>query len=749
FYPDFIGQMETIFALSNGVLGLRGAHEEDDPALREHAYRGFFVNGFVGYEPYHHLWSFPGFPAHGHGMLNVVDWLGIDCRVDGQDLYPSAAEAGSYTRRLDLQRGVLHKRYRWRSPSGAAVQVYSERFVSLADRRLAAVRYRLVAESPVSVSIAGGVQTAVVSQSLGADTTAVEQLRLRDDGCDVELRSRTSDQLVALGLRQRCSAGAGRHARRTDGLVQQEWVCELEAGQELVLEKLVAVASSIEQPDDDRLASCAASADTAAAAGFESALAAQVAAWEEQWSRADIRIDGAPLDQQALRFNCFHMIQAHPHDDRRSIGANCLTGDKYRGHVFWDTEMYLLPHFLYTDPVSVRSLLMYRWHLLDRARERAVQMQGVGALYSWNSITGEECGFVFEASTAEYHLQSAIAYGIWRYHEATGDDDFLQNHGVDILVETARFLHDRGCHIPGRGFCINSVCGPDEYACGVDNNCYTNLMAQWHLGWAASVLEEIQRSAPAAWRAVQERLSCDLAEADAWRSAAAAMYIPYDDERRIHAQDDSYLWKDPADMRLVPKNTDIRESLHPLNLWRLQVSKQADVVLAMLVQGWQFDRSQKRRNYEFYEPRTNHGSSLSPCIHSIIANEVGYEEAAYDYFRHSVLMDLADFKDNTSAGVHAACLGGNWLAVVQGFAGMRDWPDRELAFAPRCPAAWTGYRFTIVHRGASITVAVDRTSVTLTLAAEAGPRRIRVHDEAVDLQPGTAVVVPLAAPVQV
>jgi alpha,alpha-trehalose phosphorylase len=355
------------------------------------------------------------------------------------------------------------------------------------------------------------------------------------------------------------------------------------------------------------------------------------------------------------------------------------------------------------------------------ARDRARQMGGVGALYAWNSISGEECGVVYEAATAEYHLLCAIAWAIRRYVESTGDVEFLHGYGAEMLFETSRFLVDRGCYIPTRGkhFCINVVCGPDEYGCGVNNNCYTNVMVQWHLRFAAEVYRRMQRAAPAQLGELTKRIGLQPAEVQAWSSAADAMYIPYHKALRIHMQDDSFVYLDPVDMTTVAHNTDIREDMHPLNLWRIQVAKQADVVLLMFVQGQQFTLEEKRRNYAYYEPRTNHGSSLSACIHSIVACEVGRHDDAYAYFRQSSMMDLNDFKNNTGGGVHAACLGGTWMAVVNGFAGLRDYSD-GLHFRPLLPPAWLGYRFKTLYRGSRIAVEVKPDATTFTLLEGTG-----------------------------
>jgi len=469
--------------------------------------------------------------------------------------------------------------------------------------------------------------------------------------------------------------------------------------------------------------------------GLDVLLREQERFWRTYWEQADIEIEGNVADQQAVRFNLFHLRQSHPEDERHSISATGMTSDGYCGHVFWDTEMYLVPPFLYTEPELVRPLLMYRYNILDKAREHAREFDCTGAMYSWNSINGEECGIVFEASSAQIHLNNAIAYAIWRYYRASDDVEFMDRYGAEMLFETSRFFAHRGRFIEARGgrFCINMVCGPDEYGCNVDNNCYTNLMTQFHLRFALEVFDEMRRKRPAALDALCERIGLSQEEVDLWRAAADNMYIPYDEERAIHKADDSFLYRDAVDMARVPHYHDFRWEMHPLNLWRKQVIKQADTVLAMFTLSDQFSMDQKRRNYEYYEPRTNHGSSLSPAIHAIVAAEIGKRDHAEQYFRDALYMDLFDCKNNTSKGVHAACLGGVWMALVNGLAGMRD-HDSGLRFDPMLPSGWTGYRFKIRHKGRQLGVAVRQGRATFTLLSE-GTIEFRVGEDDVRLSP--------------
>lgn len=735
---------ESLLALTNGFMGLRGTYEEDDPALADFAYPGMFLNGIYDYEPYHHVVSFPGYPQRRHVMLNICDWRIINLTVDGERFSMFSGKLGEYRRELDMKRGIVTRSLTWESPSGKRVRIRTTRLVSMARRHSAVIRYEVAAlnfDGPIELE-------SVIRGKARSGELKEDCLEIIEHGTAGEMRyfvnqPRTAEFRTAMAFAHRLTT-SDRPAQSTlndrgDEFVER-FTVQAARNAIITLDKFACFHTSIETPLWDVLPTAVSAVVNDINDGFDTLLREQTEFWTRYWDAADIQIDGNAADQQAVRFAMYHLRQSNPEDDHRSISACGMTGDHYWGHVFWDTEMYISPHFIYTEPETVRPLLMYRYHLLDQARQRAREMGGIGALYSWNSISGEECGIVYEAATAEYHLVSDIAYAIWRYVSATDDRDFLYKHGAEILFETARFLADRGKFIPLRGnkFCINVVCGPDEYGCGINNNCYTNMLAQWHFRYACRVHDEMQRSRPDEFATLAAGINLKPEERQLWQRAADQMYIPYSQELGIHAQDDSFLYLDPVDMTALPLFTDLRNQTHPLNLWRMQVTKQADVVLLMFVLGDQFSAEQKRANYEYYEPRTNHGSSLSPSIHSLAAAEVGRLDDAYTYFRHSALMDINDFKDNTTGGVHSACLGGTWMAMVNGFAGMRDY-ESGLLFDPALPAGWKGYRFKVRYRGRLIGVEVTPQGATYRLLR--GPAlQLTAAGRTIELSPATPAV---------
>lgn len=449
--------------------------------------------------------------------------------------------------------------------------------------------------------------------------------------------------------------------------------------------------------------------------GMSKLLEEQKDFWKKYWKIADIIIEGNVGDQQMMRFNLFHLRSNHPEDERMSISATGMTGNHYGGLVFWDTEMYMLPHFNYTKPELARQLLMYRYNILDKAREHALQLDGKGALYAWMSISGEETNAIPEHSTAQYHLNADIAYAIWRYFISTRDEEFLYKYGAEIVFETSRFLVGIGAFIPERDgqYCLNSTCGPDEYGFG-NNNTYTNMMVQFHFNFALEIYETMKKDCPEGLSNLIEKIGLKQEELILWKKASDEMFINFNEKRGIHAQDDAYLFKNPVDMKKFPRNYEIRYKMSTLNMSRYQLTKQADVVLLMFILGEKFSMETKCANYKFYEPRTNHGSSLSPSIHSIIASEIGLSQDAYDFFHQSLYIDVNDLRRNTHGGIHFACLGGTWMAMVNGFAGMRDY-ENKLIFEPKLPKEWSSYKFKLLYRGSWLEISVDRNNTEIKL----------------------------------
>ncbi|NLB46460.1 MAG: glycoside hydrolase family 65 protein, partial [Microbacteriaceae bacterium] len=464
------------------------------------------------------------------------------------------------------------------------------------------------------------------------------------------------------------------------------------------------------------------------------------------WQRSDIQIDAEPGVQQAVRWNLFQLAQAAARADGRGIAAKGLTGSGYSGHYFWYSDIFVLPFLTYTTPLWARNALRSRLRMLPKARLRATQLNEDGALFPWRTINGDEASAYYAAGTAAYHINADITYACARYFFATGDLDFLLAFS-EIPIETARLWVSLGfwaTNVDGiERFHIHGVTGPDEYTTVVNDNLFTNVMARFNLRIAVEAARILEHEHPEAFESLSARLGLRREEIDAWQRAADGMSIPYSEELGIHPQDAHFLEREVWDLAATPPDKKpLLLHFHPLVIYRFQVLKQADVVLALLLASEEFSDEEKRRNFEYYDALTTGDSSLSGVVQSVLAAEVGYRELAYRYFTHALHLDLANLHHNSVDGVHIASAGGVWMAIVQGFAGMRD-AERTLSFDPRLPAHWQGVQFRLHWRGRTISVALNQGDISFEIGHEDLPVPVWVRGEQVTLDPGVRVSVPL------
>ncbi len=491
--------------------------------------------------------------------------------------------------------------------------------------------------------------------------------------------------------------------------------------------------------------------DRAMSYGFNGILADQEQYMEDFWQKSDVQI--CDIDpkwakrstveiQQAIRFNLFHILQAAGRADTFGVPAKGLTGQAYEGQYFWDTEIYLLPFLIYTSPRIAKNLLMFRYRMLDNARERARELNQKGAMFPWRTINGKEASAYFAAGTAQYHINADIMYALRKYVNATGDEEFLYEYGAEMLVETARLWRDLGFFSEAKEgkFCIHGVTGPDEYNTVVNNNTYTNLMARENLRYAVATIELLFEKKPEEFAVLVSRTALEMDEVKEWRRAADNMYIPYEEKKGIHPQDDVFLDKEAWDLKNTPSDKfPLLLFYHPLVIYRYQVIKQADIVLAMFLLSQDFSPEQKKRNFDYYDPLTTGDSSLSSCIQSIVAAEIGYTEKAFELGLAALLMDLADVGGNVKDGCHIASMGGTWMALTYGFGGMRD-DDGILTFRPRRASDQPAkLRFPLTYRGQILDVELGPDLATYSLR-EGDGLMIRHEDEEIRLSPKTSRV---------
>jgi alpha,alpha-trehalose phosphorylase len=705
---DGLGAAESVFAVGNGYVGVRGTHEEGAPVHEP----GVVLNGFHETWPIQYPEDAYGLARTGQTIVNATDGSVIRLLVDGEPFDLESGRVLRFERALDMAAGVLLREIELETAGGARVLVRSRRLASLTDRHLVAIDYEVTA---LDAAVAVALSSELVTHGPGAagddprrgkgfaDKVLVPHAaRAEGTRALLQLSTRRSGLQLACGIEHRVDRPAWATAR--DDAAQVVVEADLAAGESLRMSKFVAYHWG-EQASPELVER---TLDRAAAAGYDAIEADQRATVADFWTHSDVQIDGAPEVQKAVRFNLFQLLQATALTDG-GVPAKGVTGHGYEGHYFWDTEIYIVPFLAHTTPERAKRLLEFRCAKLPAARERAREVGHSGALFPWRTINGAEASAWYASGTAQYHINADIVHAMHQYNRVTGDLGFMLDQGAEVIFETARLWMELGFFLDG-SFRINAVTGPDEYTTVVDNNAYTNVMAKQNLEIAVRITEWLAAYAP-------ERHAALVAdgEADEWRRAAEAMFVPRNEALGIVLQDEHFLGRKRWDFAdTPPEKHPLLLHFHPLEIYRHQVIKQTDVVLATYLAGDQFTDDEIRRTFDYYDPLTTGDSTLSACIQSVIASQVGYEDAALDYFLDACAVDLIDAHGNTADGIHVASCGGTWLALVAGFGGLRD-SDGDVAFSPRLPAGWDRLRFRVTVRGQLIEVDMESDATTYRL----------------------------------
>lgn len=719
---DTLSLEETLFHSANGYLGIRGAFEEGYP--QDYAtVRGAYINGVYDIVPMPQAELLPGLATEKQTLVNVTDVQDIKLYVDDELCTPFTGGLAESERMLDMARGVVTRRFVWKSPAGKTLRLNIVRMASFVRPSLFLLLYTIAADEPCELRLVTahhadirnfsdpndprvaaeslkhivvdqirtheteeGYRSTIVTHAAKSGISVVTSLLDTIDVLATDVSSEVFPEYVVHRFSVKAKADAPvtftRYAIFTDG--------RRYPSPELDGEKLLASAMT---------------------AGSDRLLAEQAAYLASFWKDFDFDIDGDDALSEALTFNVFQLLQSVGKDGYSHLAAKGLSGEGYEGHYFWDTEMYVQPLFTLTRPEISRQLLTYRYSTLPLARENARTLgHRRGALYPWRTISGKECSGFFPAGTAQYHIDGAIAYAVVMYYLVTGDDDFMESMGLELLLEIARLWYDLGTYHEGR-FQLHCVTGPDEYTCVVNNNYYTNVSAKYDLRWAVKLYRDFDR------RGLSERAKRATgivgSELCAFAEAAEAMYLPYDAKLDITPQDDSFLSKKVWDVAATPpEDFPLLMHYHPLTLYRYQVCKQADAVLAHFLYEDEVDFSTMMNSFRYYEKLTTHDSSLSTCVFSIMASRLGLEDEAYAYFGDSVEIDIRNTHGNTKDGIHTANMGGSYLAILFGFAGLRI-KESGFYLAPAVPRTWRGYHFSLKLRGRVLKVHVDHTDVSL------------------------------------
>jgi alpha,alpha-trehalose phosphorylase len=739
---EHLARTESIFALSNGHVGVRGNLDEGEP----NGVPGTYLAGFFEGVPLPYAESGYGYPEEGQSLIDVVNGKLIRLLVDDEPLDVRQGELLAHHRTLDLRSGHLVRDLTWRSPAGKRVRVCSTRLVSFVHRAVMAVCYEVHAvDEPLRIVV----QSTLVANEPVADRRADPRaaLALRaplvgDFHTAHDLEAALGHHTSASELRMAVAmdhhiiaprAGTQTSAESEADLARVTVTTELAPGESLTVVKFVAYGWSSRRSSPALRDQVDAAIEGAKRAGWDGLRRAQREYLDDFWDGADIEVDGDDELQSAVRFSLFQVLQASARAERRAIPAKGLTGRGYDGHTFWDQEQYLLRVLSFTVPEAARDALLWRHSTLELAQERARELKLCGATFPWRTIRGEECSGYWPAGTAAFHLNAGIADAVRRYICATGDVAFEWGPGVELLVETARMWASLGHHDEQGCFRIDGVTGPDEYTALVDNNVFTNLMAARNLRAAADAVTRYPERGSA--------LGVDIREAAAWRDAADSVVIPFDDELGVTAQSEGFTrYRRWQFGECPPEYYPLLLHFPYYLLYSSQVVKQADLVFALYACGDAFDVEQMRRDFAFYERITVRDSSLSASVQGVVASRVGYDHLAYDYWRETALVDLHDVAGNTDDGLHLAALAGAWMVAVAGFGGLRDHTG-DLSFHPSLPESLSRLSFRIVYRGCRIWVEIVEGEARYQLT-RGGPIDITIAGRLYTLHEDKVLVVP-------
>lgn len=738
FRPEFNEITESVMSLGNGRMGQRGNFEE---TYSGKSLPGNYVAGVYYPDKTRVGWWKNGYPEYFAKVLNAANWIGIQIEVDYETLDLATADVWDFTRVLNMRDGYLERRFKARLRSGKEVAVSAKRFCSIVDDEAGAIRYQL---TPLNfdgkLTLTPFVDGDIRNRDANYDEKFWDEVH-KETGYGeayIELRTKKTGFHVLTGMKFELFRDGQRVEFQSLPVKLEKFVAnkvslDIRNGQELALVKYACNLSTLNHPDEELLFRAKKYLARLADKGFERMAAEQAQAWADKWKFMDIAIEGDVAAQQGIRFNLFQLFQTYTGEDERlNIGPKGFTGEKYGGSTYWDTEAYCIPFYLATaDPKVARNLLIYRYKHLPKAIENAGKLgfRAGAALYPMVTMNGEECHNEWEITFEEIHRNGAIAYAIHDYVRYTGDEQYLVDYGLEVLLGIARFWSQRVNWSGERGkYVMLGVTGPNEYENNVNNNWYTNFIARWCLEYAVEVAKRVKELNPATYRALADRLHFrEEKETAKARDIIANLYLPESEERGIFLQQDGFLDKEQLTVKdLAPGDRPLNQKWSWDRILRSVFIKQADVLQGLYFFEERFDEETIRRNYEFYEPRTVHESSLSPCVHAILAAKLGLKEKAYEFYLRTSRLDLDDYNNDTEDGCHITSMAGTWMAVVKGFGGLRV-RDERVHLKPFCPEQWQSFAFNVRFRGHLLNVKATQREVTIGNAS-AQPITLVVFD---------------------
>jgi maltose phosphorylase len=716
---------ESIFSLGNGRMGHRANFEE---YYSGETLQGNYIAGVYYPDKTRVGWWKNGYPEYFAKVLNAANWAGLDLHIDDQRIDLAACKIIDFRRELNMKKGFLERTFTIELNEGKRLKIESLRFLSIVDDEIGALRYRLTALNfDAKLDVKSFIDGDVKNQDANYDEKFWEEIeKINENNCSyLTLRTKKTEFEVCSGTSLFLNIGDELFDANFTEEFKQKYISlssqlPISKNIPVTIYKIVANLSSENYSKDKLLTKCKDSLNSASIKGFDQLLLNQEIAWANKWKESDISIEGDIAAQQGIRFNIFQLNQTYTgNDPRLNIGPKGFTGEKYGGSTYWDTEAYCIPFYLATaSPEVSRNLLIYRYKHLEKAIQNAklLGFDHGAALFPMVTMNGEECHNEWEITFEEIHRNGAIAYAIFNYIRYTDDQSYLEEYGLEVLLAIARFWKQRvNWSTEKNQYVILGVTGPNEYENNINNNWYTNKLAVWCLKYAIEATRIVKQNNLSRYREIVEKVKLNEQEEFlAWDKIISNMYFPVDDKYGIFLQQDAYLDKE----QLLVK--DLSETELPLNqkwswdrILRSCFIKQADVLQGIYFFEDEFDTDTIRRNFDFYEPRTVHESSLSPCLHSIIASRLNDVERAYEFYLRTARLDLDDYNNDTEDGLHITSMAGTWMSVVEGFAGMRV-RDGILSFNPFLPEKWTKFSFTIRFKSAILTVSIEHEFIQIS-----------------------------------
>ena len=748
FHPEYNKISESLFSISNGRMGQRANFEE---YYSGETLQGSYVAGVYYPDRTRVGWWKNGYPEYFAKVLNAPNWIGIQLTIDGYSLDLATCEVESFVRVLDMRSGLLSRTFTVTLPDHKRLSISARRFVSMARGEAGCVSYSIL---PLNFSGAATVLLGVDADVKNTDANYNEKFwdevyrHTRDQEAIIVAATKKTNFHVCTGIRYALTLDEEPYSGESTAVEREKFAAhriavQLKMGKTLTVYKYAAILSSENHPKDALVTRCIEMLGEFQSIGFAALLDESARAWEAKWEECDITIEGDLAAQQGIRFNIFQLMQTYTGEDERlNIGPKGFTGEKYGGSTYWDTEAYCLPFFLSTaDPQVARNLLIYRYKHLPKAIENASKLgfNNGAALYPMVTMNGEECHNEWEITFEEIHRNGAIAYAIFDYIRYTGDQEYLAEYGLEVLIAISRFWAQRVNWSEAKNkFVILGVTGPNEYENNVNNNWYTNYIASWTLGYTLESLETVRTHWPDRFLKIMQstQFNSDL-ESHSWRRIMKDMYFPLDSDRNIFLQQDGFLDKTLLTVdELTPVDRPLNQKWSWDRILRSCFIKQADVLQGLYFFEDQFDQATLKRNFDFYEPMTVHESSLSPCVHAILASRLGYKHKAYELYLRTSRLDLDDYNNDTEDGCHITSMAGTWMSIVKGFGGMQI-KDDVLHFNPFIPDGWDSYSFRIEFRKRVLKIVVTRNGVEAFLLA-GEDLRLYILGNPIELVPSTS-----------